>query len=92
MLIKPVAIPNVSYYNYGNDKFAFYKFHRYFRSFKDRSLGSKYNDISNFYSALSEFKNYKTNTDETQQRKNRVINNAVAFYNNYFDSYKKNFQ
>ena len=54
-------------------------------------LASKYNDISKFYSALNKFKNHKTNTDETQQRKNRVINNAVARYNNYFDSYKKNF-
>ena len=53
------------------------------------SLESKYNDTSNFYSALNEFKNHKTNTAETQQRKNRVINNAVALYNNYFHSYKK---
>ena len=29
------------------------------------------------------------NTGETHQPKNRVINNAVALYNNYFDSYKK---
>ena len=27
----------------------------------------------------------------TQQRKNRVINNALALYKNYFDSYKKTF-
>ena len=40
---------------------------------------------------LNEFKNHKTNTDETQQRKNKVINNAVTLYNNYFDSYKKTF-
>ena len=31
------------------------------------------------------------NTGETHQPKNRVINNAVALYNNYFDSYKKVF-
>ena len=31
------------------------------------------------------------NTEETHQPKNRVINNAVALYNNYFDSYKKTF-
>ena len=54
-------------------------------------MESKYNDISKFYRALNEFKNHKTNTDETQQRKNRVINNVVALYNNYFDSYKKTF-
>ena len=35
--------------------------------------------------------NHKTNADETQQRKNRVINNVVELYNSYFDSYKKTF-
>ena len=79
-------------YNYDNNKCAFCKFYRDFQNFKDRSLESKYNDISNFYRVLNEFKNHKTNTDETQQCTNRVINNAVALYNNYFDSYKKNFQ
>ena len=80
---------NESDYNSDNNKFAFYKFYRDFQKFKDRSLESKYNDINNFYRALNEFKNHKTNTDETQQRKNRVINNAAALYNNHFDSYKK---
>ena len=83
-------IINESDYNYENN-FAFYKFYRDFQKFKDRSLESKYNDISKFYIALNEFKNHKTNTDETQQRKNRVINNAVALSKNYFDSYKKTF-
>ena len=83
-------IKNESDYNYDNN-FAFYKFYRDFQNFKDRSLESKYNDISNFYKTLNEFKNHKTNTDETQQRKNKVINNAVTLYNNYFDSYKKTF-
>ena len=82
---------NKSDYNYDNNKFAFYKFYRDFQNFKDRSLESKYNDISKFYSALNEFKNHKTNTDETQQRKYRVINNAVALCNDYFDSYRKKF-
>ena len=31
------------------------------------------------------------NTGKTHQPKNKVINNAVALYNNYFDSYKKSF-
>ena len=31
----------------------------------DRSLESKYSDISKLYRALNEFKNHKTNTDET---------------------------
>ena len=58
---------------------------------KDRSLESKYNAISKFFRALNEFKNHKKNTGKTQQCKNRVINNAVELYNNYFDSYKKTF-
>ena len=62
--------------NYDNN-FSFYKFYRDFQNFKDSSLESKYNDITKFYRALNEFKNHKTNTDKTQQRKNRVINNAV---------------
>ena len=82
---------NESDYNCDNNKFAFYKFYRDFQNFKDRSLESKYNDISKFYRVLNEFKNHKTNTDERQQRKNKVINNAVTLYNNYFDSYKKTF-
>ena len=76
--------------NYDNN-FAFYKFYRDFQNFKDRSLESKYNDISKFYRALNEFKNHKANSGETQQRKNRIINSVVALYNNYFDSYKKTF-
>ena len=81
-------IKNESDYNYDNN-FDFYKFCRDFQNFKDRSLKSKCNDISKFYRALSEFKNHKGNTGETQQRKIRVINNALALSNNYFDSYKK---
>ena len=83
-------IKNESDYNYDNN-FCFYKFYRDFQNFKDRLLESKYNDISNFYRALNMFKSHKTNTEETQQRKDRVINNAVALYSNYFDSYKKTF-
>ena len=83
-------IKTESNYNYDNN-FAFYKFYRDFQNFKDRSLESKYNDISKFYRALNEFKNHKTNFDETQQHKNRIINNVVALYNSYFDSYKKTF-
>ena len=70
-------IKNESDYNYDNN-FAFYKFYRDFQNFKDRSLESKYNDISKFYKTLNEFRNHKANTDETQQHKNKVINNAVT--------------
>ena len=54
-------------------------------------MESRQNDISKFYGALNKFKNHKIHSDETQQRKNKVINNAVALYNNYFGSYKKTF-
>ena len=81
---------NESDYNYDN-KFVFYKFYRDFQNFKNRSLDSKYDDISQFYKALSEFKKHKAATDETEKHKTRVVNNAVALYNNYFDSYKKTY-
>ena len=83
-------IKNESDYNYDNN-FSFYKFYRDFQNFKDRSLESKYNGISKFYKTLNEFKNHKRNADETQQRKNKVINNVLELYNNYFNSYKKTF-
>ena len=52
---------------------------------------TSFTEISKFYKTLNEFKNHKTNTDKTQQRKNKVINNVLKLYNNYFDSYKKTF-
>ena len=81
---------NESDYNYDN-KFVFYKFYRDFQNFKNRSLDSKYDDISQFHKALNEFKKHKAATDETEKHKTRVVNNAVALYNNYFDSYKKTY-
>ena len=83
-------IKNESNYNYDNNC-AFDKFYRDFENFKYRSLESKYTNINKFFRALNEFKNHKTNTDETQKRKNKVINNGVALWNNYFDFYKKYF-
>ena len=47
--------------------------------------------MSKFYRVVNEFKNHETNTDESQQCKNNVINIAVTLYNNYFDSCKKTF-
>ena len=49
-------IKNESDYNYDSN-FAFYKFYRDFQSFKDRSLESENNDISQFHRVLNEFKN-----------------------------------
>ena len=83
---KNSSIKNENDHNYNNN-FAFYKFYRDFQNFKDRSLESKYYDISNFYKTLNELKNHKTSTDETQQRKNNVL----KLYNNYLDSDEKTF-
>ena len=60
---------------------------------------SDYNYDNNFafYKLYRDFQNFKNSSLEskkihkTKQRKNRVINNAVELYNNYFDSYKKTF-
>ena len=81
---------NESDCNY-DKKFDFYKFYKDFQNFKNRSLGSKYDDVSKFHKALNEFKKYKATIDETEKRKTRVVNNAVALYNNYFDSYEKTY-
>ena len=83
---KNSSIKNESDHNYNNN-FAFYKFYRDFQNFKDRSLESKYYDISNFYKNFYELKNHKTSTDVTQQRKNNVL----KLYNNYLDSDEKTF-
>ena len=56
---------NESDYNYDN-KFVFYTFYRDFQNFKNRSLDSKYDDISKFYKALNEFRTHKAATDETK--------------------------
>ena len=81
---------NESDCNY-DKKFDFYKFYKDFQNFKNRSQGSKYDDVSKFHKALNEFKKYKATIDETEKRKTRVVNNAVALYNNYFDSYEKRY-
>ena len=60
-------VKNESDYNYDNN-FAFYKFCRDFQNFKNRSLESKYNDISKLYRALNKFKN----TKQTLTRHNSV--------------------
>ena len=90
MLINQQLYKCESDYNYDNN-LNFHTFYRDFQNLKDRPLESKYNDISKFYRVLKKFENHKTKTDETQQRKNRVISNAVALYNNYSDSYQKTF-
>ena len=58
----------------------FYKFYRDFKKFKRMSLGSKYDDMNDFYTLLNE--------TETKNRKNRIMSNVNQLYNKYVDTYK----
>ena len=80
---------NESDYNYDNNKFAFHEFYRDLENFRRRSLESKYNDISKFYSLLDKFKPHKVITTKTRERKIRVMNNVVKLCNYYFNFYEK---
>ena len=59
----------------------FYKFYRDLKKFKRMSLGSKYNDMNDFYTLLNE--------TETKNSKNRIMNNVNQLCNKYVDTYKK---
>ena len=78
---------NESDYNYDN-KIAFYRFNREFGKFWKRSLGFKYNGISEFYKFLGEFEKDKVITTTTREREKGVMNNVVKLYGNYFDFYE----
>ena len=82
---------NESDFNY-DFKYAFYKFHRDFKKFKRMSLGSKYNEMNDFYTLLNAFINtHKATNTETKDRKDRIMNNIKPLYDMYFDAYKKNY-
>ena len=53
------------------------------------SLDSKHGELIEFYKLLIDFKNHKPTTNETKNRKNRILNNVNQLYNKYFDTYKK---
>ena len=56
------------------------------------SLGSKYDEMNDFYTLVNAFINtHETTTTETKNRKNRIMNNVNQLYNKYFDTYKKNY-
>ena len=70
--------------------FAFHKFYRDFTKFKRMSLGSKYDEINDFYALLNAFVNtHEATTTDTKNRKNRILDNVNQLYNKYFDAYKK---
>ena len=56
----------------------FYKFYRDLKKFKRMSLGSKYDDMNDFYTLLNE--------TETKNSKNRIMNNVNQLYNKYVDT------
>ena len=58
----------------------FYKFYRDLKKFKRMSLGSKYDDMNDFYTLLNE--------TETKNSKNRIMNNVNQLCNKYVDTYK----
>ena len=54
------------------------------------SLGSKYDETSEFHKLLISFINaHKAINTETKDRKDRVLSYVKLLYNNYFDTYKK---
>ena len=54
------------------------------------SLDSKYSVMTDFYGLLNSFINtHKATINETNYRKNRILNHVKPLYNNYFDAYKK---
>ena len=83
------AAKNESNYNY-DCKYAFYRFYRDFGKFKRMSLGSKYDEMIDFYGLLDSFINiHETTATETNDRKYRIMNNVKPLYDKYFDAYKK---
>ena len=73
-------------------KYAFYGFYRDFKKVARMPLGSKYNEINDFYTLLNGFINTSeaTNT-ETKNRKNQILNNVYQLYKKYFEAYKRNY-
>ena len=84
------AAKNESDFNYDSN-YAFYDFYRGFKNFK-KSLGSKYDEINDFYMILSNFNNHKPTTNKTNNRTDRILNNVNQLYNDYFALYKKNYK
>ena len=56
------------------------------------SLGSKYDEINDFYTLLNAFINtHEANTTKTKDRKTRIMENIKQRYNKYLDTYEKNY-
>ena len=84
------AAKNESDFNYDFKYYAFYKFYRDFKKFNRMSLGSKYDEINDFYTLLNAFINtHEATNTKTKNRKNRILNNVNQLYHQHFDTYKK---
>ena len=56
------------------------------------SLGSKYDEINDFYTLLNAFVNtHEGITTETKNRKKKVMQKVVHLCNDYLDAYKKSY-
>ena len=56
------------------------------------SLGSKYDEMNNFYGLLNAFINtHEATMIETKDRKDRILKKVNQLYDKYFDIYKKNY-
>ena len=85
------AAKNESNYNY-DSKYTFYKFFRDFKKFFKLSLGSKYDEMNDFYTLLNAFINtHEATTTETKDCKNRILSYVKPLSNEYMDAYKKNY-
>ena len=70
----------------------FYEFYKDFKKCKRMSLGSKYDVMTDFHEFLNSFINtHKAITDETNDRKNRILSYVKPLYNNYLGAYKKSY-
>ena len=56
------------------------------------SLDSKYVEMNDFYKLLNPFiKTHKAITNETKDRKDKILSYVESLYNNYPDAYKKSY-
>ena len=56
------------------------------------SLGSKYDEMNDFYVLLNAFiYTHEATTTEKKDRRTRIMNNVKQLYNKYFNTYKKNY-
>ena len=85
------ASKNESNYNYDSN-YPFYEFCKNFKKFKRISFNSKHNEMKDFYTLLNAFiSTHKAITDETKDRKNRILSYVKPLYNSHLDAYKKDY-